>query len=214
MGEMTATDRSAASILEVGWAGSALCSTRDGPESGDLHVVAPFEGGVLVAVIDGLGHGTEAAEASEAAAAVLTADPGAPILRLIERCHEEMRRTRGAVMSLCSFRSQVPVMTWAGVGNVEAELFRASRGGRGGRDVLASRGGVVGYRLPPLRSADVPISPGDLLVLVTDGVRSNYGARLALDHSPQELADAILSRHQKGTDDALVVVARYLGDAV
>lgn len=208
---MTAPERAAAPILEFGWAGSALCSTRDGPESGDLHVVAPFEGGVLVAVIDGLGHGTEAAEASRAAAEVLTADPGAPILRLIERCHEEMRRTRGAVMSLCSFRSHIPVMTWAGVGNVEAELFR---GGQGGRDVLASRGGVVGYRLPPLRSADVPVSPGDLLILVTDGVRSNYGARLPLDRSPQELADAILSRHQKGTDDALVLVARYLGDAV
>jgi phosphoserine phosphatase RsbX len=249
---MIAADRHTSSILEVGWASAALCVTHEGhpserrsqsaiaerpgapgwgPESGDLHVVAPFDGGSLVAVIDGLGHGSEAAEASRAAAEVLTRSPGEPVLRLLELCHEALRRTRGAVMSLCSFRTRPPgdrpsenlerpgaprwapaVMTWAGVGNVEAEL----RGGphrRGAREALSARGGVVGYRLPPLRASEQPVSPGDLLILVTDGVRSNYGAGLALERSPQELADSILARHSKGTDDALVVVARYLGES-
>ena len=36
--------------------------------SGDLAVWVPYEGGALVAVIDGLGHGGPAADASEAAA--------------------------------------------------------------------------------------------------------------------------------------------------
>jgi hypothetical protein len=45
-------------LLELGWAGTALEA-----ESGDVHVVAEFDHGVLVGVIDGLGHGYEAAVA-------------------------------------------------------------------------------------------------------------------------------------------------------
>ena len=46
-----------------------------------------------------------------------------------------------------------------------------------------------------------------VLVAVVDGL--GHGAEAA----PQQLADQILARHGKGTDDALVLVARYLGGA-
>jgi hypothetical protein len=57
----------------------------------------------------------------------------------------------------------------------------------------------------------IPVAPGDLLLLATDGIRSGFAEGLRLDQSPQQLADHILARDVKGTDDALVVVARYLG---
>jgi hypothetical protein len=34
---------------------------------------------------------------------------------------------------------------------------------------------------------------------------------LVRSDSPQQIADRILKRHFKGTDDALVLVARYVG---
>src|SRR5688572_15062635 len=71
--------------------------------SGDLHVVRSFEGGTLVAVIDGLGHGPDAAVASEAAAEVLSARPGGDIAELVRLCHQRLRPTRGVAMSLASF---------------------------------------------------------------------------------------------------------------
>ena len=40
-------------------------------ESGDLHLVTQTDRGALVAVIDGLGHGSEAANAARAAVATL-----------------------------------------------------------------------------------------------------------------------------------------------
>ncbi len=40
-------------------------------ESGDLHVVQRFPKGVLVAAVDGLGHGPEAAAAARSAVATL-----------------------------------------------------------------------------------------------------------------------------------------------
>ncbi len=203
------------SILEVAWAGRALSldgeDSRSETESGDLHVVVPFADGMLVAVIDGLGHGPDAAAASRAAAEVLAAHPGEQVLTLVELCHEEMRRTRGAVMSLASFSAAESSLTWTGVGNVEGTLHRRHVTTEMRREPLTTRGGVVGDRLPPLRAASVPVARGDTLILCTDGIRSRFNEDLALERSPQEIADAILAGHRRDTDDALVLVARYLG---
>ncbi len=194
--------------LPVTWglAGSAL----EG-ESGDLHVVAGFPHGVLVAVIDGLGHGPEAATAAKEAAWILESQPGEPIPDLVQRCHEGLRRTRGAVMSLASFNSQGSSMTWMGVGNVEGILLRAGLAAQPARESISLRGGVVGYQLPALRPSAVPISPGDTLILASDGIRSAFLSGLRIQGSPQQIAEAILARYARGTDDALVLVARYEG---
>ncbi len=102
-------------------------------------------------------------------------------------------------------------MTWLGVGNVEGVLLSA--GGEAGlaRESVLLRGGVVGYRLPPLRPAVLTIRPGDTLILATDGIRGGFVSQLTSGEPPQQMADGILARHGKGTDDALVLVARYLG---
>jgi len=57
------------------------------------------------------------------------------------------------------------------------------------------------------------VAPGDTLVLATDGIQSGFADELAVDASPQQLADQILARSGKSTDDALVLVARYVGEA-
>jgi negative regulator of sigma-B (phosphoserine phosphatase) len=71
----------------------------------------------------------------------------------------------------------------------------------------------VGLQVPSLRTAVLPVAPGDTLVLATDGIRSGFAEKLSPEASPQQLADGILARDVKGTDDALVLVARYLGGA-
>lgn len=193
-------------IIEWGWAGSAL-----EPLSGDLHVVVPYVGGALVALIDGLGHGAEAAQAAAAAVPVLQAQADAPVLRLMERCHEALRRTRGAAVSLASFSAHEASMTWTGVGNVEGALLRVSAPSHRASEGITLRGGVVGYRLPPLHANTVAVTPGDILVLATDGVRNGFTEGVATGHDVQDIADAILVRFAKGSDDAHVVVVRYLG---
>lgn len=199
----------AVGALEIGWAGAALAGEA---ESGDAHVVAPFDGGALVAVLDGLGHGPEAAEASAEAARVLAAHAGEPLVALVGRCHEALRRTRGAVLAAASFSSLAPgSMEWVGVGNVEGLLLRRAGVPPRAREALASRGGVVGYQLPPLRTAILPVAPGDTLVFATDGIRSAFVEALTPSPRPRDLADALLARYARGTDDALVLVARYVG---
>lgn len=180
-------------------------------ESGDLHLVAGFDGGALVAVIDGLGHGPEAALAARMARAVLAAQPGLPPLELIRRCHAGLRGTRGVVLSLASFDLDASEIAWAGVGDVEGALFDVAPSGAVSRESIILRGGVVGYQLPPLHANRHPVAPGALLVLATDGVRRDFACSVDREREPQTVADAILARHAKGTDDALVLVARYQG---
>jgi negative regulator of sigma-B (phosphoserine phosphatase) len=201
-------------LIEWGAAASALPGQA---VSGDRSVVAPFPGGVLVAVADGLGHGSEASLAAEIAAATLEKYAAESVIALVQRCHEALLRTRGVVLSLASFNGQDNTMTWMGVGNVEGVLFRADAKASPPRETILLRGGTVGYRLPPLRASVLPVAPGDTLIFVSDGIRSSFVEDLALAASslaPQQIADGILIRHGRQTDDALVLVVRYLGGVV
>ena len=169
------------------------------------------QGGILVAAIDGIGHGEEAANAAKAAVAILKAGSEQPIISLLERCHEELRATRGVVMSLASIELEHGMMTWAGVGNVQGALMRNGAQKGNVQEVLLLRGGVVGSQLPALQASVLPVAKGDTLVFVTDGIRGEFAEGLAAMESPQRAADKILKQHCRGNDDALVLVVRLAG---
>ena len=199
-----------AAVIDWGVATLTLPGER---ESGDLHLVKPVRAGVLVSVVDGLGHGAEAAAAARAAVAALSRHAQESVLPLLQRCHQALAGTRGAVVSVALFDRADGSMTWLGVGNVEGVLLYADAGERRGRERLVTRGGIVGSELPPLRAEVLAVAPGDTLILATDGIQSGFADDLAVEAPPQQLADQILARSGKSTDDALVLVARYVGDA-
>jgi negative regulator of sigma-B (phosphoserine phosphatase) len=196
--------------LECGCAGEAIAGEE---RSGDLAVYAPYPDGALVAVIDGLGHGAEAADAAETAAATLRAHPAEAPQQLFELCHRALRRSRGVVMTLAWFDLAQRRLRWVGVGNVEARLLRAARDASSPSPpsplVL---GGVVGYQLPSaIRAGAVELAPGDAVAFATDGVAADYSAVLDPALDPQVQAERVLSTHGKGSDDALAVVVRWRG---
>jgi phosphoserine phosphatase RsbX len=195
-------------VLERGVAGQPHAGEY---RSGDLAVFAPSARGGLVAVIDGLGHGDAAADAAEAAAAILTEYANEPPQALLDRCHEELRHTRGAVMTLAWFDLEKRTMAWTGVGNVEARFVRAGAGVDARHDSPVVLAGVVGYNLPQVRMSTVELEPGDAVALATDGVAADYSVSLESGVPAQQLAERVLERHGKGTDDALAAVVRYLG---
>ena len=195
-------------LLQIGIANRALPGEF---ESGDRHVVKRFRDGALLAVVDGLGHGAEAAEAAKIAVATLVDRPQDSVITLVQRCHEELRMSRGVVMSVASVNARDETISWLSVGNVESILLRADTSTNPSYESPIPRGGVVGSQLPPLRAAVFPVADGDTLILATDGVNSGFARGLPLGSPPQQIADHILARHIKGTDDALVLVARYRG---
>ncbi len=182
-------------------------------ESGDKHVVKIFPHGALLAALDGLGHGEEAAAAANMAIRVLQTSENESLISLLKRCHERLRSTRGVVISLAGFNAVDETMSWVGVGNVEGVLLRADPAVSPSSESLVLRSGMVGSRLPLVQAAIVPVMRGDTLIFATDGVRTEFAQHLALGGGPQQIADRILAHYATGIDDALVLVARYVGEA-
>jgi phosphoserine phosphatase RsbX len=194
--------------LEFGVAG---CVAPGHAVSGDLEVVHYYDdgGGALVAVIDGIGHGEEAAATARLAADTLLAHPQEPPGRLLGHCHAALRGTRGVVLSIASIDLQRALVSWLGVGNVSGVVSRGRASVLSAQEELLVRPGVLGSgELPPLRAATLPLRFRDTLILATDGISRHFADELPLGLSAQVLADDIITRHCPRNDDALVVVAR------
>src|SRR5512146_3524679 len=100
-----------ASRALIAW-GSASKPAPGQEVCGDLHLVKPFPGGVLLAVVDGLGHGVEATAAARAALSVLERDAGQPLPTMFQQCHRALLRTRGVVMTAATLRAADGQLTW------------------------------------------------------------------------------------------------------
>lgn len=182
-------------------------------ESGDRHLVGSLDDGVLIAAIDGLGHGPEAARASgETAATLAKAEAGESLSQLMGTCHTALHRTRGATASLARFEAGSAQLAWLAVGNVHGQIVRRTPvHGRRDKSLLLLLPGVVGGQLPRLRESVLPMACGDVLALMTDSVIPNAAERLDTRHPACEIAQTVLEQGAHGQDDALVVVARYMG---
>ena len=194
--------------LEIGVASAALVGQ---PMSGDLHLIAPRGEGSLLAVLDGLGHGPEAAAAAAKAAATLTRHATESVIALVRAAHQDLIGSRGVALSVAAINVAEDTLAWLAIGNVEGMLLRADPAARPVREAIVMRGGVVGYELPSLQAAVHSLSKGDVVVFATDGIEASFTQRLDPTLPPQRLAEQVLADFGKGTDDALVLVARYLG---
>jgi serine/threonine protein phosphatase PrpC len=201
-------DKDSQTLIELGVWSRPLTSDE---ENGDGCLVKGVPGGVLIAVVDGLGHGREAAVAAQAAISYLDMNAGDTVISLFQKSHEFLRKTRGAVMSLAIFNGTDDTVTWLGVGNVEGVLLRRDSCVVPSRESILLRGGVVGLQLPQLYATVMPVFRGDVLIFATDGISNRFSDGLTISDSPQRLANRIGSQFYKGTDDALVMVTRYCG---
>ena len=201
------TPRAGASI-DWGVAGRPIAGEE---RSGDLHVVRQVDDGVLAAVIDGLGHGDGAADVAASAGEILGRYAAEPVEQLAARCHEGLRHTRGVVMGLARFAHEGSMM-WLAVGDAEGVFVPGGADEKSIRTLPQHRG-IVGGNLPPLHPVRVDLSPGDVVVMATDGVDPGGLRRGLLRSTPQWLATDMLAKSARAHDDALVLVIRYRGAA-
>ena len=185
---------------------------RSGEEqSGDRCVIARSGQRVLVGVIDGVGHGAEAARAAAAAAAVLETYANETVDALLQRCHTRLRETRGAAITLVIVDTETHSVEWVGAGNVVAVLQQIEPFGLPTTRELLVRSGAAGDWLPSTQTSRLPMARGDTLVMATDGIYPKFINDLSCNEAPQQLADRLLNRYAMSHDDALVVVARMQG---
>lgn len=157
-------------------------------------------------VADGLGHGPDAAEASQAAIAAFSEDPfGAP-RELLQRVHGRLRATRGAAVLLLQADADQDAIRSAGAGNVIARVVS----GVSDRTIL-SQHGTAGVTIRTPDEARNAWPPHAMLVVFSDGIETRWKSDLlvpVLGRDPT-IAAALLARdHCRGRDDATVAVLR------
>jgi phosphoserine phosphatase RsbX len=180
---------------------------------GDRSVALDVNGsGALIGVLDGLGHGSDAADAADRGVGVLADARDEPLDMLFQRCHHALSDTRGAAITLARIDFRKDTVSWIGVGNVVADLVAKHPGGVEVRSTARLAGGIVGYRMPDvLVPQDVPIRPGDLLVFVSDGIVEGHLNDIDFAAPTRVIVEQILDSHAKDNDDALVLAARHRG---
>jgi negative regulator of sigma-B (phosphoserine phosphatase) len=211
-----ARERNAGAVAEsetvdhVEWSVATRCRPGE-VTNGDRAVVEVRGDETLVAGIDGVGHGAEAARAATLAAAVIRRSSGKDLTALATRCHEALRDTRGAALSLVRVSTASAQLTWLGIGNVEGRLLSGNSSPTRVKGSLAPAPGVAGHHLPQMTLETLDLEPGDLLVLATDGVRVRFADALAVSGSTRSISERVLRNDWEYADDALVIAMRYLG---
>ncbi|GAA0528043.1 negative regulator of sigma-B (phosphoserine phosphatase) [Rhizomicrobium palustre] len=195
--------------LEIGAAARTLAGEK---ESGDRFVVLPSRHGTVVSVVDGLGHGPAAAFAGKLAVHAISKHVDDILPVQVERCHQMLKKSRGAVMALAHLQPTAGQMSWLSIGNVAALRLRPTSRGQASVHSVLPRGGIIGHRVPARMqtlSETLDFQVGDLVLFATDGIAEVFYRDVDCQAPCQAIADSLLKRHSKETDDALVLVLRW-----
>jgi Stage II sporulation protein E (SpoIIE) len=173
--------------------------------NGDAWLVTWTAAGCRIVLVDGLGHGLPAAAASRIALEVLAQAPDLAPAAALQRCHRALAGTRGAVISIAQIAPGGTQLVYAGLGNIEAQLWQTGHVQR----PMAYRG-IVGAVIPTIRSFVLTLEPDWVLLLHTDGVRARFELEALAgfrERDPGRMAATVLANWARPTDDAAVVVA-------
>lgn len=188
------------------WAG-AVCVELEGEDvCGDgFAVIAEAERAVIL-IVDGLGHGQGAADASLAAIQAFQAQAAQPPRAIVERMDGALRSTRGAALAVVELSWGVRQLRFAGVGNCAGTVFGGDQ-----PQSLASYNGIVGGKLPRLREFTYPWPEDGLLVLHTDGMNTRWSLDpypgLSRRH-PSLIAGVLYRDFSRQRDDVTVLAVR------
>src|ERR1700754_3521709 len=168
-------------VRSQGWIGPIEWAAARRPLPGEEvcgdYPIAVDVGGAaaLFGVADGLGHGRAAETAALRAAENVNRCRTEPLDVQLQLCHRGLANTRGAAITLTRIDFETDTLSWIGIGNVTADLVTKGASGIQIRASALLAGGIVGYRIPhALTTHQVPIGPGDLLVIATDGILEDH----------------------------------------
>jgi anti-sigma regulatory factor (Ser/Thr protein kinase) len=179
---------------------------RGEERSGDAWDQERDAGRHTLLVVDGLGHGTDAAAAADACVAAFRQRarlaPGARV----EALHAALRATRGAALAVVEIDPGRRLVRFAGLGNITASIY-----GEGPVRHLVSHHGTAGHVARKIGEYSYPWPPRGMLVVHSDGVATvrDLDRYPGLRQRDPGLVAGVLYRDlARRRDDATVLVAR------
>lgn len=176
-------------------------------ECGDIGLILNEGEQCFVALIDALGHGADAFAVACRARDYLDEHRCDELVGLMRGLHEHLKGGKGAVAALCRIDVASGELAYVGIGNIAVKVV-------GPRPLtLVPRDGVLGYMIPGPREQRLRLSPGDTLLMYSDGIREHFSSLDCADllaGSAQFTAQGILERFGKRDDDASCIALKYL----
>jgi anti-sigma regulatory factor (Ser/Thr protein kinase) len=174
---------------------------------GDATLAVQVDGGLLLVIVDGTGHGDSAAEAADRVSDFVLHGASSDLPRLMAGLHARLQGSAGAAVGALFVDPARKSFRYAGVGNTAA----ARRLGPTWRSI--SKDGVLGMRLPTILEQSSTLERGDLLLMWTDGIpemaAGTYATRNAY-RSAAQLARNLVKELGKPHDDASCIALRWL----
>jgi anti-sigma regulatory factor (Ser/Thr protein kinase) len=188
--------------LELG----AICVPMPGEiECGDSWHVASDGTAAALLVVDGLGHGTFAADAARAAGSAFMAEPFRAPVDAIQHMHRAMSGTRGAAAACALLPPHSQTLEYAGIGNISGSMISPERS-----QGMVSHNGTLGTQLLRRVQQFSYAWPRDgRVVMHSDGISARWSvsAYEGLHARHSAVIAAVLYRdHGRGRDDATVLV--------
>ncbi len=188
-------------VLNTPLAGEEVC--------GDSWAIEEPEGRPTVLVVDGLGHGPQAAEAAREAVAVFRETAAMGPAEVIRAAHSALRATRGAAIAVARLDRDREEVRYAGVGNISGLVLNPADEVR--RASMVSHNGTAGHTIRKIQEFTYPWLSGSLLVMYSDGLGTQWQvsryAGLGACH-PGLVAGVLYRDFKRARDDTTVVVAR------
>jgi anti-sigma regulatory factor (Ser/Thr protein kinase) len=187
--------------------GAALAPYPGEQVCGDNWSWSDAEHGRTIMLVDGSGHGVEAARAAEAAIRTFETNASqAGCKDLVEGIHRALTPTRGAAVAVARIDSAAGVIRFAGLGNISAVLASEGKPRH-----MVSLNGTAGHVAPRIREFTYEFTGEPLVIMHSDGLTSRWDLAhypgLAAQH-PSLIAGVLLRDHRRSRDDASVVVIR------
>jgi len=165
----------------------------------------------VATLVDGLGHGLQASEASELGVAAAADARDMAAEDIIGRMHARMSRSRGGAAAVFCFDGDTRQGQFAGIGNISAAVHEggASRG-------MPSHPGIVGGSYRRVQAFGFQVPTDGLLLMHSDGLQARWSfARYeGLVYRHPALVAAVLHRDfNRGRDDTGILAIRLGGRA-
>lgn len=173
--------------------------------SGDNWAIREDMEPIKALVVDGLGHGNNAAVSADKAVDIFLVN-NAPLDKLVTIIDENLRNTRGTVLSIAELFPEQETINFVCIGNIFNKIIIGDNA-----VTLFNHYGIAGVILPTIAIEKYSWPSKSLLIMHSDGLNTHWDLkdypRLAYAH-PSIIAAILYRDYNRGNDDIVVMVIR------
>lgn len=186
--------------------GSVCLPIAGEQECGDAWAMKSVLGSTLFMLVDGLGHGSEAAKAANLAVSIFKDSAVGRPADLLSLINNNLGHTRGAAVAIAKIEHWSKRLQFAGVGNILGAVLGDNQSFN-----LLSHNGTAGMNASQIKEYEYPWPDKSLLIMHSDGVATRW----SLDHypglqqkHPALIAGVLFRDYHRVRDDSCILVAR------